>query len=97
MKLIMGLALTLMSVSSFAGSVSDKVAEIESTYNVECNYSKSSFAICLGMPRAFATCRYTSTYICNGAENFTLKLKVKEYYDNSTNSRETKVTSTKIL
>lgn len=97
MKLIIGLILTLTAFSSFASSVSDKVAEIEMDKNVKCSYVKSSFAICLGTPRALATCRYSSTFSCYGAESFKLKLKVKEYYNSRTNSRESVVTSTSIL
>ncbi len=96
MKLIMGLSLSLMAFSSFAGSVSDKVAEIEFNKNVKCSHVKSSFAICIGMERTLATCRYTATYSCYGAESFKLKLKVKEYYNTRTNSRESVVTSTSI-
>jgi hypothetical protein len=97
MKLIIGLALSMMAFSSFAGSVSDKVSEIEMDRNVKCSHVKSSFAICLGTPRALATCRYSETYSCYGAESFKLKLKVKEYYNSRTNSRESVVTSTSIL
>lgn len=96
MKFIMAMIVSLMTVSAFASSVSDKVAQIEMDRNVKCSYVKSSFAICLGTPRAVATCRYTQSYSCYGAESFKLKLKVKEYYDYSSNSRETKVTSVSI-
>jgi hypothetical protein len=97
MKIIMGLVFTMVSLSSFAGSVSDKVAAIEADRNVKCTYSKSSFAFCLGTPRALSTCRYSETYSCYGAESFKLKLKVKDFYNSHTNSRETVVTSSKIL
>lgn len=93
MKFIMAALVSLMAFSSFASSVSDKVAEIEMDRNVKCSYVKSSFAICLGTPRALATCRYSETYSCYGAESFKLKLKVKESYNSRSNSRETKVTS----
>lgn len=96
MKLIIGLTLSMMAFSSFASSVSDTVADIEMDRNVKCSYVKSSFAICLGTPRALATCRYSQTYSCYGAESFKLKLKVKESYNSRSNSRETKVTSVSI-
>lgn len=97
MKLIMGLIFALTAASSFAASVSDKVAEIEANYNVKCEYSKSSFAFCFGSPKDLATCRYTETYSCYGAESFKLKLKVKSYYDASSNKRESKVISAQII
>lgn len=97
MKLVMGLAFALVAGSSFASSVSDKVASIEASHNVKCEYTKSSFAFCIGTPREMAVCRYSETYYCYGAESFKLKLKVKSYFDHSTNRRETKVTKTQIL
>lgn len=96
MKFIMATLVSLMAFSTFASTVSEKVAEIEMDRNVKCSYVKSSFAICLGTPRALATCRYSETYSCYGAESFKLKLKVKESYNARSNSRETKVTSVSI-
>ncbi len=96
MKLIMGLMMSLFAVSAFAGeSVRSTVEGIESDKNVRCDYVKSSFSICLGTPRELATCRYTQTYQCYGVESFKLKLKVKEFYSNRTNSRDSVVTSIK--
>jgi hypothetical protein len=97
MKFIMVLMVSMLASSAFAGSVSDKVAEIEMDRNVKCTYVKASFNFCIGTPRELATCRYSETYSCYGAESFKLKLKVKNYYNARSNSRETVVTSTKIL
>jgi hypothetical protein len=96
MKLIVGLLMTVFAASAFAyDSARETVARIEMDKNVRCDYIKSSFNFCIGTPRELATCRYTQTYQCYGVESFKLKLKMKEFYSNRTNSRESVVTSIK--
>ena len=96
MKLIIGLLMTVFAASAFAGdTVRETVSRIEMDKNVRCDYIKSSFNFCIGTQRELATCRHTETYQCYGAESFKLKLKVKEFYSNRSNSRDNVVTSIK--
>ena len=96
MKLIIGLLMTFFAASAFAGdSVSVTISRIEMDKNVRCDYINSSFNFCIGTQRELATCRHTETYQCYGAESFKLKLKVKEFYSNRSNSRDNVVTSIK--
>lgn len=88
--------MTVFAASAFAGdSVKETISRIEMDKNVRCDYIKSSFSFCLGTPRELATCRYTQTFQCYGADSFKLKLKIKEFYSNRTNSRDSVVTSIK--
>ena len=99
MKLTVALMISLFAFSAFAGgrSPSDTISRIETDNNVRCDLVKNSFSICIGSPREVATCRYSKTYTCYGIESFRLKLKVKNFYNYSTNERETVVTSIKYL
>lgn len=99
MKLTIALLISLFTLSALAGgrSPSDTISRIEADTNVRCDLVKNSFSICIGSPREVATCRYTKTYSCYGIESFKLKLKVKDFYNYSTNQRETVVTSIKYL
>lgn len=97
MKLTIALMISLITFSAFASgrSPSDTIARIESDSNVRCDLVKNSFAVCIGSPREVATCRYTKSYSCYGIESFKLKLKVKDFYNYSSNQRETVVTNIK--
>lgn len=95
MKHLIVAALALMSVAAIAGerSPSETISRIERDTNVKCDLIKNSFSVCIGTPREIATCRYTKTYSCYGLESFQVKMKVKDFYNYSTNSRETVVTN----
>lgn len=98
MKVLIALMMSAFAFSALAGdSVSSVVSGIEADRNVRCDYVKSSMEFCFGMPRELATCRYTKTYRCDGAESFTLKLKVKNFYNTRTDARESVVTKVEIL
>lgn len=97
MKLVFLSVLAMSSLSAFAATPSEVISEIEATRNVKCDYVKSSFAICLGAPRQLATCRYSETYACFGAESLKVKLGVKESYSPASNTRISKVTKVKYL
>lgn len=94
MKCLIALAFIAVSLPAMAKSPAQVVSQIEADRNVRCEYIKSSFEVCLGMPRETAVCRSTMTYRCEGGESlFTLKLKVKNYFNTRTFSRETVVTT----
>lgn len=99
MKLAIALMISLVTFSAFAGgrSPSDTISRIETDNNVRCDLVKNGFSVCIGAPREVATCRYSKTYSCYGIESFKVKLKVKDYYNYSTDQRETVVTSIKYL
>lgn len=95
MKQFIVAAIALVSLSAIASerSPSDTISRIERDSNVKCDLIKNSFSVCIGSPREVATCRYTKTYSCYGLESFKVKMKVKDYYNYNTNSRETVVTN----
>jgi hypothetical protein len=99
MKLILAVTMSFMAFNAFAGesTVESTIREIETERNVRCDFERNSFSFCVGTPREAATCRYSKTYSCFGAESFKLKLKVKDYYNWGTNSRETVVTDVSYL
>ncbi len=98
MKFATGLLMCFFAFSSFAGSVEEKVKDVEADRNVKCEYVKTSVGICLGSPVTLtpALCRYSKTFNCDGAETFKLKVKVKGYYNQQTNGYEEKVIGTTI-
>lgn len=96
MKFVLALMLSFSAFSAFAQSVSEVVSTIETERRVRCEFVKNGFEVCIGMPKEYATCRYTKTYFCEGDEVFTLKLKVKEYLSTQTYNRETVVTDIQI-
>lgn len=102
MKLTALLLLSLFSMSAFSASVADTVARLEDGNDVQCYEVSKSRQICLGLAvdenaKKTIPCWYSVKYECGGAENFTVKLRVKESYDVSTDKREQNVTKVTII
>lgn len=94
MKTMLALSMSLLAFSAMARdrSVEDTIALIESDRQVKCDYVRSGYEFCYGTSRPFSTCRYTSTYVCTGHENFKVDLKIKSFFNNQTRGRDTVVT-----
>lgn len=98
MKFIAVIALSLCAFGAMASerSVEDTIASLESDRMVKCDFVKNSFEFCYGGVKPFNTCRYTTTYSCNGHESFKAELKIKSTYNHRANKRETSVTKVTI-
>lgn len=89
MKKILVLSLGLLSFSAFAGnSVSATVEKIEFENNVKCELVRNSMGFCFGTPAPYQTCYRTAKYLCLGARTINLKLKIKDFYNVETNTRD---------
>lgn len=101
MKLTAILLFSLFSLSAFSASVDDTIARLEDGNDVQCLEVSKSRPVCVGLAvddnaRKTIPCWYTVKYDCSGAENFTVKLRVKESYKASTDSRVQNVTKVTI-
>lgn len=89
MKKILVLSTTLFSFSVFAGeSVKSTIEKIEFENNVKCELVRNSMGFCFGTPAPYQTCYRTAKYLCLGAKTINLKLKIKDFYNVETNTRD---------
>lgn len=79
-----------MTVSSFAASVEETLASIEQEKNVRCDLLNKKIGYCIGSGAA-SVCWYELRYQCQGTEFFKLNLKVRDFYNQQTQKRETVV------
>jgi hypothetical protein len=98
MKLLVTLMVSFFTFSALASdrTVAQTLAKIEFNKNVKCELTKVGFALCVGLPEPMHTCYSTSTYACEGNESFTLKLRVKSFYNMEIDARQNVVIKTKI-
>lgn len=90
MKYLVSIFLLSLSVSSFAASVEETVATIEQEKNVRCDLLNKKIGYCIGSGAA-SVCWYELNYQCNGNDFFKLTLKVRDFYNQQTQKRETVV------
>lgn len=93
MKLFFTMLFLSLSFSAFAAkpSPSQVIQDIEEVRRVRCQFIKNSFAFCLGSRSGMGVCRYSKTYACDGEEMFKVILKVREFYNQVTQSRQEQV------
>jgi hypothetical protein len=96
MKIAIILVVALSSLMAMASgmTVRETLRGIESERNVKCEFSSASLAVCLGNDPEYKICKSTSTYVCQGAEEKELivKLKIKSSFDYSEQERASYVT-----
>lgn len=102
MKFLAFILLSTFSLSAFSASVSDTIARLEDGNDVQCTQVEKSRPICLGLAvdeaaRQTIPCWYSVKFECIGAEDFKVKLRVKESYNASTDKRESNVTKVTII
>ena len=94
MKLTIAFLMSLFAFSALADdTISGTIRRIEKEHQVECRYQDSSRSYCFGLgPQELTPCRYTKTYTCSSdSDYFQVELKVKEAYNFSSDSRESRV------
>lgn len=97
MKSMLLIATFLISSAAFAGSVENKIKEIESENNARCDYKKTSFALCFGRDAYSRVCYYSVKYNCLSQDgDFTAKIKVKSSYNLELQKRVEKIRKVKI-
>ncbi|MFY7994139.1 MAG: hypothetical protein ACOVP4_12650 [Bacteriovoracaceae bacterium] len=87
----------LVTSTAFAGSVENKIKDIEAEYNARCEYKKKSFGLCLGADYYSSVCYYSVKYNCASNEGqFVAKIKMKSFYHFEKAVRVEKIRKVKI-
>lgn len=105
MKYVFYTLLSLLTLNTFAASVSETISRIETERNAKCERTGGSlFNFCSGsIPRDGErsvpyTCAYSAKFTCySNGKDFRLKLRVLEGYNYLTQERESRVTKVKYL
>lgn len=97
MKSVLLVATFLISSAALAGSVENKIKEIENQNNARCENRKTSSSFCLGPDYYSQVCFYSVKYNCLSQEgDFTVKIKVKSSYNFDLEKRVEKIRKVKI-
>lgn len=102
MKFLALILLSTFSLSAFSASINDTISRLEDGNDVQCTQLSKSRPICLGLAvdeaaKKTIPCWYSAKFECIGAEQFTVKLRVKESYNASRDRREQNVTKVTII
>jgi hypothetical protein len=105
MKKALVIILSVLSLNSFAATISETIKKIEMAQNATCERTGGSlFNFCSsslsynGEPSVPYTCTYKAKFTCYSSEkDFRLKLKVVESYNPRTNLRESRVVKVKYI